>query len=318
MYLALRASQSVERKVKQEEAREAKKVHLRRVLLANGLPDETLVTRLSPLLFPVHNQRPAMSVLDIVRMQVLEHRLDTELGYRQPEHGPSPSSSYVAWEQARVWDTRVVDNTPRTFSYTFEDQSHTLVNPSYKQIQDSRDKALFELFCKEFGLFSGYYQENTPEGEHKLNKHQLYRVHRRMWASVSSDKSALGIPKQATITSSRRTHWETTIVHTHAPWSFARYPVLIKDAPAEDPDPETTTPDPKKTTEREKEWRRVAKWNAGAEKEMGRITALVKDRWLDIERWCKLKKPQYEAEEVEAADALQVLREGGRDIIVLD
>lgn len=321
MYLALRASQSVKRKAKQEEAREAKKVHLRQVLVANGLPDATLVTKLSPLLFPVHNQRAAMTVLDIVRMQILEYRLDTELGYRQPEHGPSPTSSYVAWEQARVWDTRVVDNMPRTFSYMLGDQSHTLMNPSYKQIRDSRDKALFELFCKEFGLFPEYYRENAPEWEPKLggemSKNNLYKVHRHMWTSVSSAKRTLEMPKQAIIAPGRRPRWEATIMEAHAPWSFARYPVLIKDVPVDDLDV-GITPNPKKVADKEKERKKIIKWNAGAEKEMSRITALIKDRWLNIECWCKLKKPQYEVEEVEAADALQVLREGGRDVIVLD
>lgn len=318
MYLALRASQSVERKAKQEEAREAKKAHLRRVLIANGLPDPMLVTKLSPLLFPVHNQRPAMAVLDIVRMQILEHRLDTVLGYRQLEHGPSPTSSYIAWEQARVWDTRVVDNISRTLSYMF---GHT-INTAYKQIQDSRDQALFELFCNEFDLFSEYYQEHALEGEHKSgekrNKHVLYQDYSYFWTSVSSSKRALEMPRQAFIASGRRLRWESTIMQTHAPWSFARYPVLVRDVPADDLDVGTTTSDLKKVAEREKELKKITKWNAGAEKEMGRITELIQGRWLDIERWCKLKKPQYEVEEVEAADALQVLREGGRDIIVLD
>lgn len=322
MYLALRASQSVERKVKQEVAREAKKVHLRQVLVANGLPDTTLVTKLSPLLFPVHNQRAAMAVLDIVRMQILEHRLDAELGYRQSEHGPSPTSSYVAREQARVWDTRVVDNIPRTFSYMFGNQSHIQVNSVYKQVQDSRDKALFELFCKEFGLFPEYLQENVPEGEHSSDKeidiYLLYKDHRRMWTSVSSAKRALEMPKHPIISSGRRMRWEATIMETHAPWSFAKYPVLVKDVPVDDLDAGTATLDPKKAAEKEKERKKIIKWNAGAEREMNRITALIKDRWLDIECWCKLKKPQYEVGEVEAADALQVLREGGRDIIVLD
>lgn len=322
MYLALRASQSMRRKVKQEEAREAKKAHLRRVLVANGLPDPTLVNKLSPLLFPVHNQRPAMAVLDIVRMQILEYRLDMELGYRQLEHGPNATSSYIAWEQARVWDTRVVDHIiSRPFSYMFGDQSHT-VNPAYKQIQDPRDQALFELFCKEFGLFPEFHQEDSPEAEHRpgkeTNKRILYQDHSHLWTSVSSSKRTLEMPRQAFIAAGRHLRWESTITQTNAPWSFSRYPVLIKDVPTDDVDASATAPDPKKVEEREKEQKRVSRWNSGAEKEMGRITELVGCRWLDIERWCKPNKPQYEVEEVEAADALQVLRVGGRDIIVLD
>lgn len=338
MYLALRASQSVKRKAKQEEAREAKKAHLRRVLIANGLPDPTLVARLSPLLFPAHNQRPAMSVLEVVRAMVLEHRLQTELGYRQQNNGPGPTSSYVAWEQARLWDTRVVDDMPCTIAYIIAGQDR-------RNINDPRDRALFELFCKEFGLHPDHHQENAIEGEGEeellqialvkekweASYQMLYKEHRRTWASVSDMKRTLEMPRQAIIASGRRPRWEATVMRAQAPWSWARYPILVKDAVAEDPAPAvtkaTTTAaeaevetqsDISKEAEKEKERKKVTKWNAGAEKEMSRITALIKERGLGIEKWCKLGDPQYGVEEVEAAGTLQVLREGGREIIVLD
>lgn len=329
VYLSLRASQSVERKAKQEEAREAKKVHLRRVLLANGFPDPTLVNKLSPFLSPVHNQRPAISVLEIVRMQILEQQLETDLGYRQSDHGPGSTSSYVAWDSARTWDTRII-GLPRNYSFTIRGQAHASRSQPDRQINDPRDTALFELFCKEFGLFPDHHQE-APEGEQRSEaetqkweaaNQALYKEHRRMWSSVSSLKNGLEMPRQAIIASGRRPRWEATIMQAHAPWSWARYPIVVKDV-AEESEPVAAGPaggtqlDPKKAVDREKERKKITKWNTGAEKEMERITALVKERGVDIERWCKMKEPQYKVEEVEAADALQELREG-REIIVID
>lgn len=323
MYLALRASQSVERKAKQEEARETRKAHLRRVLIANGLPGEALVTRLSPLLFPLHNQRPAISVLEIVRMQLLKQRMETEIRYRQYDlqtdstHCQRDTPSNLTWD-ARLWDTRMTEDLAFL-------QLNGAKSPYGGSIHDACDRALFELFCREFGLYPAYFQDEDSRVADEEDLYLLYRSHRRMWASVSNAKSALEMPKQTLICSSRRARWETTIAHSQPPWSWARYPILVKDVASEDPESvattTTATEDPKKAAVKENERNRIAKWNAGAEKEMNRITALIKDKGLNMEMWCRFREPGhevYEVEEVEAAGALQVLREGGREIIVLD
>lgn len=81
-FLADRISKSLERKDARERTRLAKRNHLHRALIANGLTQPpTLINNLAHFLEPGRDRRPAMPVLNIVRMKLLQQRLQTEVGH---------------------------------------------------------------------------------------------------------------------------------------------------------------------------------------------------------------------------------------------
>ncbi|KAH0614830.1 uncharacterized protein H6S33_000466 [Morchella sextelata] len=265
-FLADRISKSLERKAARERSRLAKRNHLHRALIANGLTQPpTLINTLAHFLEPGRDRRPAMPVLEIVRMKLLQQRLQTENLHLQPR---------------------------------------------YNIFRDSRDKALFELFCREFDLLPPQKQTNSEDGEVEIeDRIKLYEHHRKEWAWTSIPEGVTSmLRKQIIISPSRHDSWENTVsILNEPPWSWACFPILVKDAAAT-VNPDHTT-SPKEAREMEKELNKINKWNEKAESEMARITALIKERGLDKKLWGPTSKQFKRIGQIPAnTEAAQILQ----------
>lgn len=133
-------------------------------------------------------------------------------------------------------------------------------------------------------------QTNTEDGENREvereNRIKLYEYHRKewAWAPILPGNIEPIIQKQIIIYPSRRDSWDNTArILDEPPWSWACFPILVKDAAAT-VNPKHTT-NPKEARETEKELNKINKWNEKAEIEMARITALIKERGLDKKLW---------------------------------
>lgn len=146
-------------------------------------------------------------------------------------------------------------------------------------------------------------QTNSEDGEAETeDRIKFYEHHRKEWAWNSIPESVTSmLRKQIIISPNRRGSWENNVsTLNEPPWSWACFPILVKDAAAT-VNPENTT-NPKEAREMEKELNKVNKWNEKAESEMARIIELIKERGLDKKLW---GRPENSGPGVEAIDPVQ-------------
>jgi hypothetical protein len=114
------------------------------------------------------------------------------------------------------------------------------------------DRVLFTLFCRDFEI-------EADEGEYE-------RVLKAWEASPESNLWPNGAPKQFIV--GRDRGWDGEVGKHSPPWSWQRFPVLVKEAPGGNHVD-------------------FVKWNDRAQAQMARIEVAVRERGLDLEKWEK-------------------------------
>jgi hypothetical protein len=114
------------------------------------------------------------------------------------------------------------------------------------------DRVLFTMFCRDFEIA-------VDEGEY-------WRILKAWEANPESNLWPNGAPKQFIV--GRDRGWDGEVGKHSPPWSWQRFPVLVKDAPGGNHVDSV-------------------KWNNRAQAQMARIEVAVRERGLDPDKWVK-------------------------------